>query len=220
MHKTNPHEQLKLKRQKGVVLVITLIVLVAMTLAALALMRSIDTGNVVSGNMAFKQGATLAGDAGTEAAINYLGTIVGTANSYTRNDMEGYYPFSPTPEWDMTGNSGDLTRGRVNWDIDNCGGVVPIGLCFHPSASVAGAGANTDVKYVIHRLCQTAGDPNGLGNNCATTSSEVTGVSMGAKDYTSKGGMKGMVQVEYYRITTRVKGPRNTISYIETIVHF
>ncbi len=214
------HEQPGLKRQKGVVLIITLIVLVAMTLAALALMRSVDTGNVVAGNMAFKQGATHAGDIGTNAAITYLNTIVGTANAYTQHDIAGYYPYSPTPEWDMTGNSGDVTRGRVNWDVNNCGGVVPIGLCFHASDLVPGAGSGTEVKYVIHRLCATAGDPNGMGNNCATTSSNVAGVSEGAKDYTSKGGINGTVQVEYYRITTRIKGPRNTISYTESIVHF
>src|SRR4051794_33864237 len=51
------------RRQQGVVLLIALIVLVAMTLAGIGLVRSVDTGNMVAGNLAFKQGATLAGDA-------------------------------------------------------------------------------------------------------------------------------------------------------------
>ncbi len=59
-------------RQKGVVLLITLIMLVAMTLAAIALMRSVDTSNLVAGNMAFEQSSLNVADLGTEQAITYL----------------------------------------------------------------------------------------------------------------------------------------------------
>ena len=45
------------ERQRGVVLFIALIVMVAMSLAAIALFRSVDTANLVAGNQAFKQGA-------------------------------------------------------------------------------------------------------------------------------------------------------------------
>ncbi len=207
-------------RQRGVVLILTLIVLIAMTLAAIALVRSVDTTNVVAGNMAFKQGATLAGDIGTEAAINWLSARAGTSELYNANPAAGYYPYSPNPAWDMTGNSGSATRARVNWDLNDCNGQVDISLCFHPSDPVPGAGTGTEVKYVIHRLCLEAGDSNSATNNCATTASTAAGVSVGAKDYTSKAGLTGVTQVEYYRITSRIRGPRHTLSYVETIVHF
>src|SRR5258705_7570907 len=54
--------------QRGVVLFIALIVLVAMTLAGLAMMRSVDTNNLIAGNLAFKSAAVSAGDAAIEAA--------------------------------------------------------------------------------------------------------------------------------------------------------
>ena len=57
------------RRQRGVVLFISLIVLVAMTLAGVALVRSVDTTNLIAGNLAFKQGATLSGDAAIETEI-------------------------------------------------------------------------------------------------------------------------------------------------------
>jgi flagellin-like protein len=47
-------------RERGVVLIIALIVLVAMTLVAIGTLRSVDTSNVVAGNLGFKQ-ATLNG---------------------------------------------------------------------------------------------------------------------------------------------------------------
>ena len=57
------------RRQSGVVLVISLIVLVALTLAGLALVRSTDTGNVISGNFAFRMAALQSVDTGVEAAF-------------------------------------------------------------------------------------------------------------------------------------------------------
>ena len=53
-------------------LFIALIVLVAMTLAGVALMRSVDTGLVVAGNMAFKQSAIMVADRGTQEAVSWL----------------------------------------------------------------------------------------------------------------------------------------------------
>jgi Tfp pilus assembly protein PilX len=43
-------------RIRGAVLFIALIVLVAMTLAGIAIMRSVDTATLIAGNLAFKQG--------------------------------------------------------------------------------------------------------------------------------------------------------------------
>ena len=65
--------------QRGVSLVIALIALVAMTLAGLALMRSVDTTNLISGNLAFRQSALNATDVGVETALVTLNTIVTTS---------------------------------------------------------------------------------------------------------------------------------------------
>lgn len=210
------------KQQKGVVLIITLVVLVAMTLAAIALVRSVDTGNVVAGNMAFKQGAVQSADAGTEAAIAWLTSVAGIAASYTDIPEQGYYATSQE-ELDPTGNNGDPGHALIDWDNNDCNNAVADGTatnCIQPFPSnpndAAPNAAGYIVQYVIHRLCPSTGLPN----NCASTASTVAGTSAGAKDYTSKGGLSGETEVEYYRITTRVKGPRNTVSYVETIIHF
>lgn len=210
------------KRQQGVVLIITLIALVAMTLAAIALVRSVDTGNVVAGNMAFKQGAVQSADAGTEAAITWLTGVAGIATSYNDIPEQGYYATSQE-ELDPTGNNGDPNHALIDWDGNNCNDAVAGGTatnCIEPFPANPGDAvpnaAGYIVQYVIHRLCPSTGLPS----NCASTSSTVAGTSAGAKDYTSKGGLSGQTEVEYYRITSRVKGPRNTVSYVETIIHF
>ena len=59
-------------RQRGVVVLVAIIVLVVMLLAGIALVRSIDTTNVIAGNLAFQQSATHSADTGVEAAIAWL----------------------------------------------------------------------------------------------------------------------------------------------------
>src|SRR5208283_5235548 len=49
----------RIAQQRGVVLFIALIVMVAMTLAALGLMRSVDTTAAAIGNLAFRQASIL-----------------------------------------------------------------------------------------------------------------------------------------------------------------
>ena len=54
--------------QRGVVLFIALIVMVAMSLAAIALIRSVDTTTTVIGNLAFRQASILPANFAVEDA--------------------------------------------------------------------------------------------------------------------------------------------------------
>src|SRR5262249_54968139 len=60
------------RAQSGVVLFITLVIMVALSLAGVALIRSTDTGTAVTGNLAFKQASIAAIDRGVESAVNAL----------------------------------------------------------------------------------------------------------------------------------------------------
>jgi Tfp pilus assembly protein PilX len=128
-------------RQQGVVLLIALIVLVAMTLAGLAIMRSVDTGNLVSGNVAFRQAALSSGDGGLDAAFTWLKTnsITGVLNNNSYPD--GYYAtvYAPT-----------------DWTVSSA----------WANAKVVGTDANgNSVSYVISRLCTNLGPYDA---NCAS----------------------------------------------------
>jgi Tfp pilus assembly protein PilX len=48
--------------QRGVVLLVALIILVALTLSGVALIRSVDTANLIAGNQSFHQSAVHAGE--------------------------------------------------------------------------------------------------------------------------------------------------------------
>jgi type IV pilus assembly protein PilX len=212
------------KRQRGVVLILTLIVLVAMTLAAIALVRSVDTGNVVAGNMAFKQGATQTGDAGTEAAVAFLRTggaggipIAGAPESYVDITAQGYYATYQS-NLDMTGYSHDPNRGLVDWASNGCNGVPNTG-CLTPGPKIA-AGADNEVRYIITRLCSAQLSAQAAGNDCVTFLAQGGQSPVRSELKYGLDRRFSLIPIEFYRITSRIKGPRNTISYVETVVHF
>lgn len=179
-------------KQRGVVLFIALIVLVAMTLAGIGMVRSVDTGNLISGNLAFKQSTLNASDLGTETAFQWLLTQAGTTALDATDAANGYYAAPP---------ANDLT---VDWtDIANWGG----------SVVMATDAAGNTTRYIIHRLCPTVGSVTGQVCAISTTSGSAGGGSMsvGSTVFTSS-------NMVYYRIMSRVDGPRNSSSISESYV--
>lgn len=181
-------------RQEGVVLFISLIVLVAMTLAGIAVTRSVDTGNMVAGNVAFKQGSIAAGDRGIEAAIAYLKTKAVDGGLNTTRAAEGYYSAdAPHPDWTIPSIWTDAVK-------------VPD--AFGKTTDAAG---NT-VSYIIHRLCDKPDVAPDL--NCAQSSAESAG-AQGSSMSSSATQRKGLPYY-FYRISVRVEGPRDTLSILQT----
>jgi type IV pilus assembly protein PilX len=181
-------------KQQGVVLLIALIVLVAMSLAGVALIRSVDTTVVMAGNLAFSQSAVQAADSGVAAAAEWLekkntGEILSTTDT-----AAGYFSAAPStePNW----------HDKAAW-----------------TASAALNGGNPDasgniVRYVIHRMCDTPGAAwNADTQKCGTFPSRKT----------REGGSNRVDAPPYepppmlfYRVTTRVEGPRNTVNVIQS----
>lgn len=183
--------------QQGVVLLIALIMLVAMTLGGIALVRSVNTTNIIAGNLAFQQAATHSSDTGIESAVTWLEANNSGATLYTSVAAQGYSAVRVDP---AAGQSWDAFWRAV--------------LTAQSSALPANAGGYT-VAYAIQRLCAQALPPSSAGAGCsqppATTSTSTSskGAGVVALTYGSQ---------VYYRITSRVAGPRNTVSYVQAIV--
>ncbi|HPT49060.1 MAG TPA: hypothetical protein PLS67_11660 [Accumulibacter sp.] len=196
------------RRQHGVVLMVALIILVAMTLAGVALIRSVDTGNVIAGNLAFHQAATNAGERSTQLAmVNWLAP--GSAPNVSTLDED-------KAEQGYVASRVDPAAG-VSWDA--FWNALQIKKIAAPTGGICPSDANADiacnkVEYVIHRLCATNGKPNTVNNPCTQPP---PGASSGSSQSVGNSGNLASKQV-YYRITTRIEGPRRTVSYIQTIV--
>ena len=96
-HLTSKVAYLRIKQQRGVVLFLALIALAILSLAAVALIRSVDTNTLIAGNLSFKQAATTSADAGTEAAITMLlGMRDSSANAGKNVLMDATHTFNIT----------------------------------------------------------------------------------------------------------------------------
>lgn len=184
--------------QGGVALPIALMVLVAMVLAAVTLVRSVDTATLVAGNLTYKQRATHAGDEGIRQGFLWLrDTITNNPTALKNsNSANGYFStqHARDPYWDPT----------LEWPT---AGTVTLATDF---------GGNT-VSYVIHRLCTMPGlSFNDAGQKCATY--EGTGSAGAGGSQSVDAPEFPSVTFVYYRVTARVAGPRNTVSYIQSLM--
>lgn len=215
-------------RQSGLSLIFALLGLVAMTLGAVALVRSVDTSVLALGNLAFRQSGVALATRGAEDAKEWLeaGDKMNTG-SQLDNDVvaSGYYATAMT-NLDATaaGIGAAVPLARVDWDDNNCmvnGQAEAFAACLQ-AGPVKKYGSD-EVRYIITRLCPLAGSVNAAGNFCARPPlpSKVDGQNRGGA-----GGIGGPLEVglqehsPYFRIVVRTKGPRGTVSFTETLVHF
>ncbi|MDE2401593.1 MAG: hypothetical protein KGL90_08000 [Burkholderiales bacterium] len=202
---------------QGISLLFALLSLVALSLAALALVRSVDTSSLVLGNLGFKQDATAVADQATRQAITWLTTSGADLTNNSENN--GYYA-QANDDVDVIATSG-ANKLLVNWDLDNCAYAADMvgATCKvrpHDPKTINGSSTN----YVIFRLCSAVGNPNDTANSCAKplTTSSSTASKKGKLDYSDYERFTTVNGV-YYRIVVRVIGPRKTTSFVETIVH-
>lgn len=197
---TQPRSMQLRARQTGVVMVVTLIVLVAMTLAAIALVRSVDTTNVIAGNLAFKQASINAADRGAQQAVAWLesaGSLV-----YNDNVPNGYTASEQQP------------TANQSWDSYWNNAIVPNNLNVCAPTNCAPDAAGNVVSYTIHRLCDSVGAPAQIGVVCSySPSSYILNSSQGGGTV-----VLNSINQEYYRVTIRVDGPRNTVAYTQVVV--
>ena len=188
------------RAQSGITLIIALIILIAMTLAGIAMIRSVDLTNIIAGNLAFKQAATHSGDTGVETAFAFL--TANQAGTFLHTDVanQGY-----------SANGNNAARSPAagqTWEA------YWATLPANRIRTLATDASGNTVSYIIDRLCANSGDPAAGANCSASTVASVasgSGEEAGEKAITSSSAI-------YYRITARIVGPRNTVSFIQSMV--
>ena len=200
------NNRMKINKQSGLSLLVAMIVLVVMSLAGIGLMRSVDTGFLIAGNLAFRQSATHAGDAGIEAARTWL--LANTSTLTADISTAGYYATSQT-SLDLTGNQTASTSDDLKWD----------GSASTKPACLATKVADNTVCYIIHRMCDATGPLSGA--TCSTKSASKGGSGLGSTRQMStyqQGTWNSTVTLGMYRVTVRIAGPRNNVSYVQAFL--
>lgn len=208
------------RRQRGISLIFALMALVVISLAAVALVRSVDTSALVIGNLGFKQDATSAASQAAESAVAYLNANAGVT-LHSDQIAAGYYA-SSRDTLDMTGQrSTDNARAVVDWNGSGTCSLYTVGTfgnCVKPSAEISlNGGANT-ARYIITRLCAAEGAPSAVDCAVPTGSALTGGGNKGVQDYKAGKAQAVVMNSQYFRIVVRATSARGTVSFTETMV--
>lgn len=196
-------------KQQGVVLVIALIALVAISLAGVALMRTVDTSNVVSGNIAFNESVIQLADVGGEFAYGEIGaslvsnTVVpgclSTVAACTPNAAGNMYFYPNVADIDPVSRL-PKPAGGLSWSDPRT-----IALPGDPAGS-----PTYSVQYVIERMCVGTASLQEVATfqKCrAVPIYTATGVPLPINTTASALPSDGRL---YFRVTVQVTGPRST----------
>ena len=190
------------RSQSGVVLFIALIVMVALSIAGIALLRSVDTSVSVTANLGFRQASIPPTNWAVENAIAALFEKATISDKNKSKADENYYAYRvekktvAKPEdkqgvpYDLQGVKPDKYPGTFVKETDAAG--------------------NT-IRYVIERMCLDEGEATVA--NCdmsppkqsyATTAMELNKIILD--------------RVPFYRLTVRVDGPNNTTTFAQAML--
>ena len=190
---------------RGIALVVTLIMLVILTISAMGMLLMLKSGVTTAGNIAFRQAAVRVGDLAVEDARTYLFNQNAIylqsddpANGYYANYQPGFSP--QTFDFTNTTQARQYSLGGVN------------------------TFSGYQIYYVIHRMAINSGfacsDPNAgcMFPPSASSSGTTQGTSQsGGTAYNPN--LTGTLGLVYYRATIKVIGPRFNNRYIQAFFY-
>ncbi|MES2832166.1 MAG: hypothetical protein V4695_09250 [Pseudomonadota bacterium] len=187
------------KRQRGVIVLFTMIAVVLLLIGSVALVRSFDTAQTLAGNMAFKRDLVNQAERGIAravASVSPAGALefdsVRQANSLDNN-------YSATTLASNSHGIPIILIDEAAWQASGMAGT-----------DLVDSSTNIQIRYVIDRMCSAGGVSTTA--NCAISSLDID--KNGTNWIRRAGG--GMLPV--YRISVRVTGPRNTQTYVQSTV--
>ncbi|HEY2463528.1 MAG TPA: hypothetical protein VGI32_05680 [Steroidobacteraceae bacterium] len=190
-------------RQRGVVLIFSLLVLLILAIGAVAVLRSANSSLTASGNLAFHR--DLVNQA--EQAVSTVMTEFKTggpplSGASTASSLPAANYSATTLPTNAQGVPLVLLGNDATFLTVATPGLTPAGN------DIPGRTADVTIRYVIDRLCNSTGTAS--INNCVQSTGLPTGGT--ANRNTAVAPPSATV----YRVSVRVDGPRSTQAFLQT----
>ncbi len=196
------------RRQRGVVLLFCLILLVILLLGGVAVVRSMHTSLSGAGNLAFRRDLASQGE---QAASNVLVAFKSGALK-TAALSAASIPSANYSAVELVADTQGIPLVLLASGSSPSGADFT-GAAFSPTAAdLSGASSDITIRYVIDRLCRAAGTATTANCVYAPSSSTVTGGS--SQLPASQRPASGISPV--YRLSVRVSGARSTQVFLQT----
>lgn len=185
------------RRERGVILLFTLVALAVVLVAGISLVRATDASLLLAGNLAFRQDLVNQAERGMARAIGQFRTGGALEAESTRQ------AHAPAANYSAT-RLASSPQGIPNLLLSDAAFTAAgmTGTDFTDTAS------GVTVRVVIDRLCAATGDP--AATACATASTE--GDNAADDRYRQ---VRTETQT-VYRISVRATGPRRTQAFFQT----
>ena len=209
-HLPRPRRGAERRPQRGVVLLFSLIALAIMLIVAVALVRSFNSSLFSAGNIGFKRDLQNQSERAVEDVLKEfrVGGTLATSADRQANKVGKNYSAVMLP----------VNAQGIPDALRNDTAFAPVG---DPLNDITPSDMKVTIRYVVDRLCATAGDEAALGAGvCRQADDPVpAGTSLsnlqGAER--SLGGKGGAVPKSVlYRLSIKVSGPRNTQSFFQS----
>lgn len=201
------------RHQRGVVLLFSMIALVIMLIAAVALMRSFNTTLFGAGNIAFKRDMRYQSERAVQQVLAQFDTggALGTSALRANN-----VPLSNYSAQILPANAKGIPNAlQTNATFAAAGFIGP---------DLTSTDGSVKIRYVLDRLCVSANDETDLGSGGCTLPPEpvpsgtsLTNLRSAERASLATGGNPPPnPQGVMYRLTVKVTGPRNTQSFFQS----
>jgi type IV pilus assembly protein PilX len=181
-------------RERGVILVVTMLALLVLMITGIALIRSFDSSLVLSGNLAFKRDLVNEGEQGMAAAITLFNSGLLSTDAERQATTTSLNYSAVTLASDAHGIPKVLT-GEATWSMATTNDITD---------SASGA----TIRYVIDRMCSATGVES--TTNCVYFVPKVSGGGSGQQN-----ASPANIQI-LYRISVLVTLPNNTQTYLQS----
>jgi len=183
-----------MQTQRGIILPITLISLLILLIASVALIRSTDTSLLIAGQIGFKR------DVANQAERTFP-VIRAIFDSGNLSDVTTREQDAPSSNYFAT------------IQPSNASGIPNqlLGSSFGTSNAIKDDTAKITIRYLIDRMCISTGPVTFSNCTTASSSSDIGGDAMSVGEGKANG-----VDTPVYRISIRVTGPRNTEAFLQS----
>ncbi|MEJ1162955.1 hypothetical protein V9K97_04595 [Variovorax sp. CCNWLW186] len=196
-------------RERGVVLLFCLIILVVLLAGGVAVMRSMDTTLFGAGNLAFKRDLVNQGELAIAKAMRDFqtsGALAASGATSTNLPAANYSAIQ------LATNAKGIPQ--VLLQKTNLTGPDVVGNAFTPTGTPITGNGGVTVRYVIDRMCNATGTFASIGKSGCVYTPSKTETPGGDQSQLATPG-PSVPSPPIYRVSVRVDGPRDTQVFLQ-----
>lgn len=199
-------------RQRGVVMIVTLVALVVLLLGAVALLRSSDASSALAGQLGFRRDMKNQAERAIAMAVSSLKTgSLSSAAAREKSEASANYAAAQLATDASTGLPTILLKSDAEFKAAG----YKLNIVDGADSSAANATSGVKVRYLIDRLCLAAGAVDAASCSRTNVQIQFNGQDSGSQKADTE---FRSAQLVVYRISVRVDGPRGTQAFFQSSV--